>query len=318
MQQKRNKARLQQRRKLFWMRQQRKRRRRRQQMFVRGTAVVLFVLAFCISIRFLHTARSRQTVEGATQEPVTTETNAIAGSGKHNTADASLMDQKNKSTTTSIKNMKADQGETKNTADTSTDRLENTSTDTASEFSDAVFIGDSRTEGFVLQTGIQTTAYVHKGLTVASAYTAKVIRQDGEDLSVMEALARTRYNRVYLMFGINETGWISNDIFISDYKQIIDDIKAQNPSAQIYIQSVLPVSEAVSDSGGYVRNDKIAEYNKRLEQLATDEGVTFVNVAEAVSTDGVLPDDAATDGIHLDKEYCEKWLSYLEAHTLDK
>lgn len=286
MQQKRNKDRLQQRRKLFWMQQQRKRRRRRQQMFVRGTAVVLFVLAFCISIRFLHMARSRQTVEGATQEPVTTETNTIAGSEKHNTADASFMDQKNKNT--------------------------------ASEFSDAVFIGDSRTEGFVLQTGIQTTAYVHKGLTVASAYTAKVIRQDGEDLSVMEALARTRYNRVYLMFGINETGWISNDIFISDYKQIIDDIKAQNPSAKIYIQSVLPVSEAVSDSGGYVRNDKIAEYNKRLEQLAADEEVTFVNVAEAVSTDGVLPDDAATDGIHLDKEYCEKWLSYLEAHTLDK
>ena len=189
---------------------------------------------------------------------------------------------------------------------------------TTGDFSDAVFIGDSRTEGFVLQTGIQTTAYVHKGLTVASAYTAKVIRQDGEDLSVMEALARTRYNRVYLMFGINETGWISNDIFISDYKQIIDDIKAQNPSAQIYIQSVFPVSEAVSDSGGYVRNDKIAEYNKRLEQLAADEGVTFVNVAEAVSTGGVLPDDAATDGIHLDKEYCEKWLSYLEAHTMDK
>lgn len=317
MRQKRNKVRLQQKRKLFWMQQQRKRRRRRQQMFVRGMAAVLFMLAFCISIRFLHMARSRQTVEGATQEPVT-EASAIAGSEKYNTADASLMDQNNKNTTRSIKNMKADQGETKNIADTSLDRSEHTLTDTASEFSDAVFIGDSRTEGFVLQTGIQTTAYVHKGLTVASAYTAKVIRQDGEDRSVMEALARTQYNRVYLMFGINETGWISNDIFISDYKQIIDDIKAQNPSAQIYIQSVLPVSEAVSDSGGYVRNDKITEYNKRLEQLAADEGVTFVNVAEAVSADGVLPDDAATDGIHLDKEYCEKWLSYLEKHTLDK
>ena len=177
---------------------------------------------------------------------------------------------------------------------------------------------DTTTEGFVLQTGIQTTAYVHKGLTVASAYTAKVIHQDDEDRSVMEALARTRYNRVYLMFGINETGWISNDIFISDYKQIIDDIKAQNPSAKIFIQSVLPVSKAVSDSGGYVRNDKIAEYNKRLEQLAADEGATFVNVQEAVSTDGVLPDDAATDGIHLNKKYCEKWLTYLEEHTLDK
>ena len=78
------------------------------------------------------------------------------------------------------------------------------------------------------------------------------------------------------------------------------------------------IAESVSDSGGYVRNDKIAEYNKRLEQLAADEGATFVNVQEAVSTDGVLPDDAATDGIHLNKKYCEKWLTYLEEHTLDK
>ena len=235
-----------------------------------------------------------------TTEVSTTETSTTESSGTGNVKETLLTGRGDDTTTGSVKNM-----------DLKSD-------DKSNDFSDAVFVGDSRTEGFVLQTGIQTTAYVHKGLTVASAYTAKVIHQDDEERSVMEALARTRYNRVYLMFGINETGWISNDIFISDYKQIIDDIKAQNPSAKIFIQSVLPVSKAVSDSGGYVRNDKIAEYNKRLEQLAADEGATFVNVQEAVSTDGVLPDDAATDGIHLNKKYCEKWLTYLEEHTLDK
>lgn len=272
---------------------------------MRGTAAAMLLFAFCISIRFIHMAKDRPIVEGSTQEPVTTEvstteTSTTESSGTGNVKETLLTGQDDDTTTGSVKNM-----------DLKSD-------DKSNEFSDAVFVGDSRTEGFVLQTGIQTTAYVHKGLTVASAYTAKVIHQDDEDRSVMEALARTRYNRVYLMFGINETGWISNDIFISDYKQIIDDIKAQNPSAKIFIQSVLPVSKAVSDSGGYVRNDKIAEYNKRLEQLAADEGATFVNVQEAVSTDGVLPDDAATDGIHLNKKYCEKWLTYLEEHTLDK
>ena len=305
MRQNRNRVRLQKRRKMFLMQQKRKRRRRRQQIFMRGTAAAMLLFAFCISIRFIHMAKDRPIVEGSTQEPVTTEvstteTSMTESSGTGNVKETLLTGRGDDTTTGSVKNM-----------DLKSD-------DKSNDFSDAVFVGDSRTEGFVLQTGIQTTAYVHKGLTVASAYTAKVIHQDDEDRSVMEALARTRYNRVYLMFGINETGWISNDIFISDYKQIIDDIKAQNPSAKIFIQSVLPVSKAVSDSGGYVRNDKIAEYNKRLEQLAADEGATFVNVQEAVSTDGVLPDDAATDGIHLNKKYCEKWLTYLEEHTLDK
>ena len=288
MRQNRNRVRLQKRRKMFLMQQKRKRRRRRQQIFMRGTAAAMLLFAFCISIRFIHMAKDRPIVEGSTQEPVTTEvstteTSTTESSGTGNVKETLLTGRGDDTTTGSVKNMDLK------------------SNDKSNEFSDAVFVGDSRTEGFVLQTGIQTTAYVHKG-----------------DRSVMEALARTRYNRVYLMFGINETGWISNDIFISDYKQIIDDIKAQNPSAKIFIQSVLPVSKAVSDSGGYVRNDKIAEYNKRLEQLAADEGATFVNVQEAVSTDGVLPDDAATDGIHLNKKYCEKWLTYLEEHTLDK
>ena len=233
MRQNRNRVRLQKRRKMFLMQQKRKRRRRRQQIFMRGTAAAMLLFAFCISIRFIHMAKDRPIVEGSTQEPTT------ESSGSGNVKETLLTGRGDDTTTESVKNMDLK------------------SNDKSNEFSDAVFVGDSRTEGFVLQTGIQTTAYVHKGLTVASAYTAKVIHQDDEDRSVMEALARTRYNRVYLMFGINETGWISNDIFISDYKQIIDDIKAQNPSAKIFIQSVLPVSKAVSDSGGYVRNDTI-------------------------------------------------------------
>ena len=41
-----------------------------------------------------------------------------------------------------------------------------------------------------------------------------------------------------------------------------------------------------------------------------------VIVAEAVAAeDGSLPEDAATDGIHLRKEACQTWLTYLREHT---
>lgn len=182
-------------------------------------------------------------------------------------------------------------------------------------FADAVFLGDSRTEGFVNLTDIHTTAYAYRGMNVASVYTDPVININGTNMTVMEALAGTSYNRVYLMFGVNETGWPNEGIFIEDYRRIIEDIKAQNPSAQIYIQSILPVSQTVSDSSAYIKNDRIQLYNELLQGLATEEQVMYINVAEAVAVDGVLPEDAAVDGIHLKKEYCDKWLEYLRQYS---
>lgn len=185
----------------------------------------------------------------------------------------------------------------------------------ADTFEDALFIGDSRTEGFVLLSGIHAKYYACKGLNVASVYTDPVIAKDGTNMTVMDAVAGTEFKRVYLMFGVNETGWVNADIFIDDYKKILEDIRATHPEAEIYVQSVLPVSQAVSDTHSYVKNDKISQYNELLRKMAEEEKVTYVNVAEAVSVNGVLPDDAALDGIHLNQEYCQKWLAYLTEHT---
>ena len=185
----------------------------------------------------------------------------------------------------------------------------------ADTFEDALFIGDSRTEGFVLLSGIHAKYYACKGLNVASVYTDPVIAKDGTNMTVMDAVAGTEFNRVYLMFGVNETGWVKADIFIDDYRKILEDIRATHPKAEIYVQSVLPVSQAVSDTHSYVKNDKISQYNELLQKMAAEEKVIYVNVAEAVSVNGVLPDDAALDGIHLNQEYCQKWLVYLTEHT---
>lgn len=188
-------------------------------------------------------------------------------------------------------------------------------TEAADTFENALFIGDSRTEGFVLLSGIHAKYYACKGLNVASVYTDPVIAKDGTNMTVMDAVAGTEFKRVYLMFGVNETGWVNADIFIDDYRKILEDIRATHPEAEIYVQSVLPVSQAVSDTHSYVKNDKISQYNELLQKMAEEEKVTYVNVAEAVSVNGVLPDDAALDGIHLNQEYCQKWLAYLTEHT---
>lgn len=185
-------------------------------------------------------------------------------------------------------------------------------------FDDAVFIGDSRTEGFFINTGLSNaTFYVYKGLTVDTAFTKSVIKKDGQLLSVMDALKSTEFSKVYIMLGINETGWLYNQPFKDKYGDILDSIREINPNALIYIQSILPVSSDVSAEHSYIKNEKINEYNLLLKELAEEKQVYYLEVGSAVADpDGSLPGDAAPDGIHLSKAYCEKWLDYLKTHTI--
>lgn len=185
-------------------------------------------------------------------------------------------------------------------------------------FDDAVFIGDSRTEGLILYTGLSNaTVYANQGLMVDTVFTSPVIQMDGQKLSVVEALKRTEFKKVYIALGINETGWAYESIFIDKYQKLIQEIQAINPQAILYIQEIMPVTAQTSQTHSYVKNDKIQRYNELLAKLAEEMGVYYIDTGAAVADDsGCLPEDAAIDGIHLKKPYCDKWLDYLKTHTV--
>ena len=202
-------------------------------------------------------------------------------------------------------------------------------------FSDAVLVGDSRMQGLILYCGLsKVTSYTYKGLTVDSVFTRPVIEwEEAEDLPdaekipeelwedgkvpVMEALRQTEYSKVYIMLGINETGWPDPAYFPKAYGKIIDAIREDNPQCLIYMLSVFPVTQAVSDYHDYVTNEKIALYNQYLQQLAYEKKVFFVDLAPAVvNEDGVLPADSGVDGIHLNKTYCTMVLDHILSHTV--
>ena len=189
-----------------------------------------------------------------------------------------------------------------------------------SYFDDAVFIGDSRTQGFIIYNGLSNaTAYMDKGLKVDTAFTRADIEVNGVKMSAMDALSQnTTFKKVYVMLGVNELGWAYSDIFIEKYGELVDKIKEIKPDAEIYIQSILPVSEKKSNSDKIYNMEKINEYNGLIQKMAEEKKVYYLNVAEAVADgSGYLPDEASTDGVHLNKEYCAKWLDYLKNHTAE-
>lgn len=187
-----------------------------------------------------------------------------------------------------------------------------------SYFDDAVFIGDSRTEGLMMYTNLSNaTFYTDKGLTVDTVFTKQLIYIDGGWYSPIDALRHRDFKKVYLMFGINEAGWAYSDIFAEDYARMIDTIKEINPNALIYIQQIMPVTEHTSQTHRSIKMKKINEYNSILSQIAEDKQVYFIDTGAAVAgDDGYLPYEAAQDGVHLKKPYCGKWLDYLKTHTV--
>lgn len=189
-----------------------------------------------------------------------------------------------------------------------------------SYFDDAVFIGDSRTEGLILYTGLSNAAsYTHKGLMVNTVFTEPVVNKNGEKIPVIEALRKTDFKKVYIMFGINETGWPYNQEFKEEYGKLIDEIKSINPRAIIYVQQIIPVTDQLSATHRYVKNGKIREFNKLIRLLAEEKEVYYIDTASAVAmANGSLPEEAAIDGIHLNLKYCKKWLEYLKTHTVSE
>ena len=185
------------------------------------------------------------------------------------------------------------------------------------DYSDAAFIGDSRTEALKTYGLLKgATYYTYKGLKVDTVFTEPYIDEGGTKMTVMDAISRHQYQRIYISLGVNELGWVSTDIFIEDYGRIIDTLRESNPDATIYVQAILPVSAKKSEQDDVYNNPRINEFNALIEQMAKDKGATYLAVNTAVMDEtGALPVGASTDGVHPNIDYCRKWTAYLDANS---
>lgn len=188
-------------------------------------------------------------------------------------------------------------------------------------FDDAVFIGDSRTEGFKLFAGVPQANYLsYTGITAFEVMEGKpVIRWGEEKLSVLDALARGSYGKVYLGLGINELGYYDPQGYGEVFGQLVDAVRACQPDARIYIESIIPVNEEKCAANGipdYVSNAGVESYNAALYAMAAEKKVPILELSEVfLDENGLLPREITTDGVHFQKEGYEAWRDYLMTHT---
>ena len=188
-------------------------------------------------------------------------------------------------------------------------------------FSDAVFIGDSRTVGLYEYGGLEeiTTFYASTGLTIYKIFTSEIVEVPGQrqKQTIEEALSQNQFKKIYLMIGINEMGTGTVASFTNKYKEVVDHLLELQPDAILYIQGILKVSTERSNQGDYINNEGIVARNEALAELADNRRIFYLDVNPLVCDEtGGLVSSYTFDGVHLKAKYIEIWKDYLKSHAI--
>lgn len=187
-----------------------------------------------------------------------------------------------------------------------------------SYFADALFVGDSRTVGLSLYSGISSTYYADTGLNVLTALSKPFVKIDGTSCTILDAVAlHPDFKKVYISFGINEIGWPSVTTFIGTYETLLTGLEdLLGKDTVFYIQGIIPVSQAIDDSG-YIKNERIVSYNALLCEMAEKHGAHFIDLTGLYApSGGVLPAEISSDGIHLNRSGVIAYMDWLLTHTV--
>lgn len=177
-------------------------------------------------------------------------------------------------------------------------------------FSDALFIGDSRTDGLRLYAPIEGAVYY----CGTSMNIFKVMDSDYSAAGykgIRNLLKNETYGKIYIMFGINEAGY-DTEVFAAKFRTVVEEIRSYQPDAIIYIQSILYVTQKHESSYPVFSSDNLKEKNAKLKEMANGVDVFYLEVNDVLN-DGTdhLPSDYTGDGVHLKANYYHLWRDYL-------
>ena len=189
-----------------------------------------------------------------------------------------------------------------------------------SYFEDAVFIGDSRMQGFRNLSGITKGSFVTAvGMELENFYTDSQIATAAGNVTVLNALKNINFSKIYMMLGTNELGAYDMNQVGESYRQVLADIKqlSSSPDPIVYVYSVIYVDEPLVTTGDYVNNTNVDAVNMEILKMCKEEGYHYINLNEVLSNGyhGLIS-GAAEDGIHLNTDYCKEWLEYTKTHYI--
>lgn len=191
-------------------------------------------------------------------------------------------------------------------------------------FDNTVFLGDSRTEGFQLFSGLKHgDFYWARGMSVfkADSQDYRPFEINGQKYSMTEALALKQYDNVYIMLGVNELGYPAES-YEDGLGKLLDRVLELQPEAVVYLQLMPPLNDAIcrqNKLSDYINNANLSQFNEAIVRLAAEKRVVLLNTAEVYTgEDGQLPAELAADGCHFSYGAYQLWADYLRNHVMDR
>lgn len=192
------------------------------------------------------------------------------------------------------------------------------STVTEDYFSDALFIGDSRTVG-MLQSHLLPDAvyYAKTGIGIGTILSERIVNEGGRMISVRDALSLHSFGKIYIMIGINDISGGDTDWFTEQYREILHTVRQTQPDAVIYIQGNIPMSYSTQDLNGALNNRNLSLRNEASRALADKETIFYLDISSIYADEnGNLKPLYTSDGLHVMPDYYPLWVNYLLHHAV--
>lgn len=179
-------------------------------------------------------------------------------------------------------------------------------------FDDALFIGDSRTEGLSMFARLGEAQYFCKaGMTVYNVQSARCSDTEFGKTNLANLLSTNTYGKIYISLGLNEIGY-NREGMLKNYQSLIDLVREKQPDAVIVLQAIMTLGRGKAASREYFSLENIQDLNQDIAALADGDQMRYIDVNEWIADeDGYLPDELSGDGCHLYGSEYESWAQWL-------
>ncbi|MGI5888250.1 MAG: hypothetical protein ACOX6J_02600 [Oscillospiraceae bacterium] len=187
-------------------------------------------------------------------------------------------------------------------------------------FSDALIIGESRIQGFELYGYAEgAQLFYSSSMTTENAMSGTGYDRSGNEVTLSQLLSENTYGKIYIALGLNEMGWYYPDDFEDSLASLIEMIKSAQPDAQIYLQTLIPVTSSLASSHAYITIDKILAADEMIKNDAVRESVFLLGLPSELVTDNALNEEyAEANGLSLTSSGFAVWEDYLLTHTVNR
>ncbi len=175
--------------------------------------------------------------------------------------------------------------------------------------SDVVFFGDSITRGSDFREYFTGQKIVNLGYAGDSVVGM---------INRIPMVAAVSPEKVFVLGGINGLTDTNIEKCVDSYALLLDGLHDALPDAEIFVQSVLPVSkEKEVTLTNQCHNTTIEQFNSKIKELAKERNLIFVDLYSLYLLDGEMNPALTKDGVHIYPEAYSIWADAIKSYMTE-